>query len=337
MSTRQFCVYNETRESLLGPRVAFLDTRSDPLAAVKVLIEGLAPDADTGLWLTPLKSIPAVPRLSAYDLVYLDRDGFVVHGVELVPDDKAPRVDGAAASALVLPIHSFAASQALPGDRFVLRPAEEMEAVAPSKASLGAAGAPVVPIEPGKSACGYPRRPDWEVSGADHRAITTPVSAAQEPSVALEKILPYEPGPLARPRKWGARPTALEPVNPLAEIRPVAAPTPRFALLHTLRHLRIRVQISISTAPSPPQGSARGPLQPNAGRPGVPPSAEPSRNAVAGAATAVGSGVRMAGSLLGRRWTSFVAAYVRWAESFMFRPAPMVPRLNGKRKARFLF
>jgi hypothetical protein len=127
MPTKEFCVYNETQESLLSSRVSVIDTRSDPLNLLKVLMEGPAPNEETGLWLNPLKSVPTVPRISPYDLVFLDRDCRVIHGVELVPDAEVPHFNGQAASALVLPFRSFASSQTHPGDQVVIRAVEEME------------------------------------------------------------------------------------------------------------------------------------------------------------------------------------------------------------------
>jgi len=58
MQTKEFCVYNETRENFLSPKVTVIDTKSDPLKAVKVLIEGLGPNAETGLWLNPSRVFP---------------------------------------------------------------------------------------------------------------------------------------------------------------------------------------------------------------------------------------------------------------------------------------
>ncbi|HEY6488660.1 MAG TPA: hypothetical protein VIY99_06010 [Terracidiphilus sp.] len=127
MPTQEYCVYNETQENLLTPRVTVIDTRSEPLKAVKVLIEGLGPNAQSGLWLNPLDRVPSVPSLSSYDLVYLDRHFCVVKGVALVADNEVPPFDGEAASALVLPIHTFSASHTHPGDKFLLCTADEME------------------------------------------------------------------------------------------------------------------------------------------------------------------------------------------------------------------
>jgi hypothetical protein len=145
MQTKEFCVYNETRENFLSPKVTVIDTKSDPLRAVKVLIEGLGPNAETGLWLNPLKSVPTVPRLSPYDLVYLDQDCRVMQGVALVPDDEVPRFDGHATSALLLPIHSFSRSQTHPGDQVIICSAEEMEH-RPPRLPVLATPAPTYPV-----------------------------------------------------------------------------------------------------------------------------------------------------------------------------------------------
>lgn len=365
MSNREYCVYNETRENLLSPRVAFIDTRSDPLKAVKVLIEGLAPNADTGLWLNPMKSVPAVPRLTAYDLVYLDRDGCVVHGVELVPDDEAPKFEGAAASALVLPIHSFAASQAVAGDRFVLRPAEEMPAVgaairtrtqdlAPTAARAVEPIAKVqAPPERAKEnpaalvACARMNKQISPTPAAGKRAAVMMVASAPEPNAALDtivvgKVAPEQFEPLTRPVKWCAQSTALEPVNPLGEIRLPARKAPRFALLYRIAHLRIRVQISVSTVPAAAQGFERPRLERNAGASRAGRLVRISKNAMAGVRT---GGARGA-AVLGDQWIACKAAYFRWAESFMFRPAQkaasmpptemLPPSLSYTRKPRFL-
>ncbi len=318
MSPREYCAYNETRANLVAPRVSLIDTRSDPLKAVKVLIEGLAPNADAGLWLNPLKSIPAVPRLSAYDLVYLDHQGCVVHGIELAPDDEVPPIDGLAASALLLPLHSFTASQAQPGDRVVLQlPNETCAPPAPD-------------IAPARS----------KPAEAQHPA---PAILAKLPSLA-----------------WSPR----EPV----EAQPPAAARRRFSLLHMLTHLRIHIQISIAFAPAPvsavstPQ-SALVAAQPPApvlraatqtAAPSAPPQLHPELHAENPQAwcpvdDVVGDGVAKLGrtrdrrfnSFLGRRWRSSRAAYLRWADSFVFdrpqaQPDYGLPRL-GRNLFHFIF
>ncbi len=127
MRTTEFCVYNETQENFLSTRATVIDSRSDPLKVVQVLVEGLAVGADTALWLNPISTLQSVPRLSPFDLILLDRDGRVVHGMELIPAARLPRLNGTAESALILPFHTFSTSQTHPGDHVVICPAEELQ------------------------------------------------------------------------------------------------------------------------------------------------------------------------------------------------------------------
>lgn len=124
MDTKEFCVYNKTRENFLSSGVTVIDSVSDPLQVLKVLIEGLADNAETGMWLTPLRRVPIVPRISPFDLVYLDQDRRVLHGVEVLPSAYLSPFDGPAESALLLPIHTLSSSQTIPGDQFVIYEAE---------------------------------------------------------------------------------------------------------------------------------------------------------------------------------------------------------------------
>lgn len=300
MSAREFCVYNETRENFITPRVTVVDTRTDPLRAVKVLIEGLAPNADSGLWLKPLKSVPMIPRLSAYDLVYLDHDGCVVHGVELAPDDEAPHVDRLASSALLLPLHTFAASKIQPGDRVVFRSPDELHTVATQAAAKQKSAAPPVLVS----------------------AAATAIHP--EPGAGLTKL---------QALAWSVAPS--QAASPLRTIksRTIPAPAPArngFEFLRSLVHLRIRVQISITTAP-----------------PGTAPAIHTEKVAVSGSApspiairadttsslpslsrqftdlcrdffSAVSGGITRGSSFFCRNTLACHAAYIRWADGFVF-------------------
>jgi hypothetical protein len=326
MSTPEYCVYNETRNHLLAPRVAALDTRTDPLKAVKVLIEGLAPNAATGLWLNPLKSIPAVPRLSAYDLVYLDHEGHVVHGVELVPDDEPPRVQGLAVSALLLPIHSFAASRAMPGDRFVFRRADEVPAVA-TVAETQSIAPTVRPSSP----------------------LNAPASRAAIEKIPLETLRPLSWQPASFESFVPS--VALEPVDPHAShaIEPSSRPASRFGLLRSLANVRIRVHISISAAPEMPvRVASPGPSQKRFQK-SLQPVVRQLSQLPANALIAVRPHIAKGASSLRRQCAAGKAAYVRWADSFIFRPAkpssglssipdtPLLPPpMSSIRKPRFL-
>jgi hypothetical protein len=126
MDVEKYCAYNRTRERFLSEEVIGADGAHDPLAILKVLIEGLALDSKSGFWLKHLADIPSVPRLSPFDLVYLDRDHWVIQGVEILPGAEIPPLSRQVASALVLPLHTISSTQTDPGDRLVVCLEEEM-------------------------------------------------------------------------------------------------------------------------------------------------------------------------------------------------------------------
>jgi hypothetical protein len=261
MPPTDYCVYNETRSSCLTLRVIIIDAQAEPLKAVKALIEGLPPqtepDAVSALWLNPLKSIPSVPRLSPYDLVYLDHEGRIVHSIELVPDDEVPRYDGPAASALVLPLHSFNASSSTRGDRVILRPIPEaVPDFVPSAFSLAAAPQASLPLEPAAPEPG------------PARAWTSTFTA--------NPFVPDAPLP-RQARFWpDLPPVPLQPALPFDETGP-ALPVPRakklaaFHLLRSIARLRIGVRISITLEPSAAQSTSLAtvpvPSNPNTAQP----------------------------------------------------------------------
>jgi hypothetical protein len=147
MDTKEFCVYNKTRENFLSAGVTVIDSVSDPLQVLKVLIEGLADNAETGMWLTPLRRVPIVPRISPFDLVYLDQDRRVLHGVEVLPSAYLSPFDGPADSALLLPIHTLSSSQTHPGDQFVIYEAEESPQPATEPEALTELQSAPLPLE----------------------------------------------------------------------------------------------------------------------------------------------------------------------------------------------
>jgi len=332
MPASDFCAYNETRENLLMTCVTVIDTRTDPLKTVKVLIEGPAPDTGAGLWLNPLKSIPAVPRLSAYDLVYLDREGCVVRGMELAPDDDVPRVDTSAASALLLPLHTFTASHIEPGDRVVIRPAGDTTLpAAPVEMSPVSKPLAVVPAEPASASRFWSTHsPICELPILSSGPLTNPVTS-----------------PLASP----VASPATDPVAPPAAIQSPAPVRSSFQFLRTLARLRIHIQISITTAPAPAPVAVQKLAAPSA-QPRVQPRfsvgsrfSAPARlrRLTALSAAALRSFVTKAPARLHRRGRSAGAAYLRWAEAFVFGPGHtasfgdlLVPRV-GRYIVGFIF
>lgn len=133
MDTRKYRIENTTRKSSLSAGVHVIDNRLEPLAVLKVLIEGLAFNEDAGLWLTGLIGIPMVPRLAPIDLLYLDQDYRVVEAAGLLPDAEFPAFHAPSVSALVLPYLTLTASNTQTGDQLVMSVVEdEVPAALPS-------------------------------------------------------------------------------------------------------------------------------------------------------------------------------------------------------------
>lgn len=92
-----------------SPAVSVLgvDTRQNPLQVLKIVVEALAVNASIGLWLEPYSGISMVPRISPFDLVYLN-DKKQVTGVSAIRPGMEPNPQkGKVASALVLPLHTI--------------------------------------------------------------------------------------------------------------------------------------------------------------------------------------------------------------------------------------
>jgi uncharacterized protein len=124
METRKYCVYNQTRESFLSLGVTVADTAAKQL---KVLMENLSIKADTGLWLTPFRGVPATKGLTPVDLIYLDDDNRVIQAIESFPNHAIEPTREQPASALVLAGHTIFSTQTQPGDMLLICVADEME------------------------------------------------------------------------------------------------------------------------------------------------------------------------------------------------------------------
>ncbi len=106
-------VYNRAREDSLSLAVVVVDTTTESL---KRLIDDLAVEDGTGIWLTPYRGIPSAPGLPPFDVVYLDEDQRVAQAVESYPSPEAKPLYAQAASALVLPAHTVFASHTRTGE-----------------------------------------------------------------------------------------------------------------------------------------------------------------------------------------------------------------------------
>lgn len=128
MEAKRFTIQNKTRETSVGNGVTAINCAREPLTALRVMVEGLGSGEEPGLWLTQVSVIPMVPRISPFDLVYLDADHRVVECVELLPTSKIPRFKKPATSVLVVPLHTIASAQVGIGDQFAFDEVTDPEA-----------------------------------------------------------------------------------------------------------------------------------------------------------------------------------------------------------------
>jgi len=124
VESKEYCVYNQTRECFLGLDVTVSDLTPEDLQAE---IEHLAMKPGEGLWIRTFHGMPATGSLPALDWIYLDEDCRVIETAESFPASGASLTGPEASSALALPPHSIYLSQTQRGDRLVVCAAKEMQ------------------------------------------------------------------------------------------------------------------------------------------------------------------------------------------------------------------
>ncbi len=233
MKAKRYTIQNKTREAPVGCGVTAINCAREPLTALRVMVEGLGSGEEPGLWLTQVRVIPMVPRISPFDLLYLDADHRVVERVELLPTSEIPRFKKPAASVLVLPLRTFSSAQVDIGDQFVF---DEV-------------------AEPDEAAEISPSKPELQVS-AEPAAVATqavepPAGEAPRPlaefeSPFLNPFLNVEPEPLEQaPAIEFAKPDRQEPAREQKE---------EFVLAEFLRTEPIAVPAVVAEEqPSAPQ------------------------------------------------------------------------------------
>jgi hypothetical protein len=154
MDSRIFCAYNETSKCFLSTRVTVVDAALEPLKVLKVLMEGLGPDAKAGLWLIHFKGVPVARALSPFDLIYLDKDFKVVHGVELSVDSNFEPFRGQPSSALILPSKTLTAAKTRSGHQVNFREVYDPAAQSSAISQPSASQRPPVPDAPPSQGAG---------------------------------------------------------------------------------------------------------------------------------------------------------------------------------------
>lgn len=172
MDTKKYRILNKTRENALSQGVALVDSTFEPLTVLRVMVEGLAHNESTGLWLTRVSDLPSVPRLAPFDVVYLDKNQSVVEASELLPAARLPRFCKPATTALILPFQTISASQTGLGDNLEFCSLEQPEEDKPSVPATEIAAAPAVEVR------------------AEPEANLEPAGAAESAQAAAELMTP---------------------------------------------------------------------------------------------------------------------------------------------------
>lgn len=193
MDSKYFSVFNKTRQTYLSDQIRIVDAVLEPLKVLKVLIEGLDPRVEEGLWLTHFKGVPVARTLSPFDLIYLDKDYRVVHAVELTTDSDFAPFKGLPESALVLPPQSISSSGSHKGDLLILRVIEQR---VPDTSRVAIPPPPQPVTQAGRSLRDL--SPTTRFSNASF-----PLPSTQVPNPAVEALLPAHSSPSVHPAPTG--------------------------------------------------------------------------------------------------------------------------------------
>jgi uncharacterized membrane protein (UPF0127 family) len=112
--------FNQTRQRYLATELAVAQTHWTRLRGLL----GTSKDDfrnGRGLWIRPCRGVHTLAMRFPIDVVYLDRDGAVVHLEPNLPPWRFAPVRLHAASVLELPIRSIAATETALGDRIEIR------------------------------------------------------------------------------------------------------------------------------------------------------------------------------------------------------------------------
>jgi hypothetical protein len=109
--------YNPGSERVLSSRLLVIDAACEPIKVLKILTQGLAAHTRYGIWLVNCQGVPVARAASEFDLLYLDEQQRVLHGIELSRNGEFEPFRGHAASILILQSKTIARSRTFTGDR----------------------------------------------------------------------------------------------------------------------------------------------------------------------------------------------------------------------------
>jgi hypothetical protein len=121
---RIYCAYNQTRQQFLSEQVELADLPPENLREYLTLFESGSAKA---FWLAPFRGISPGHVDTPIDLVFLDRNNFVLAVVESFPIAQPTSCNWPAGTALALPAQSVASSGTLAGDHLILCSPQKMK------------------------------------------------------------------------------------------------------------------------------------------------------------------------------------------------------------------
>ena len=132
METKNYCAYNVTRNTLLSERVTMADASLGSMKILDLMMHGPEAERGSAVWLTGCTGSPNVPRLFAFEVLYMDSDFRVLEAARVSAEATFPAAAGGMAGALILPDGMLASSGTEAGD--LLRVCDDGELAALIKA-----------------------------------------------------------------------------------------------------------------------------------------------------------------------------------------------------------
>jgi hypothetical protein len=294
VNTRLFSAFSQASKRPLATRITVIDSVIEPIKVLKILLEGITPTDETGIWITRFSGLPVARSFSPFDLVYLDDDFRVVHTAEITQNSNFVPFKGLPTSALVLPPDSIVLSKTHAGDRLamyaydpaassaqprqVIPPAKQ--AAKPSAPPAPASSAPRVHVTPERVHVAAPVATtlQGEVLRPAKPAQSLPVTSQSHPAVAVPQIS-ESPEPLAPPQlisqrseRSAASPVSVEEKRPSPVAETTSQPAPAPAVIASAEPASIisLQEVAASTPPATnqvltaasPQSSAAAPTPP---------------------------------------------------------------------------
>lgn len=120
MDSSLYTIFDPATHRILVEGVSTLDATQDPLRALQIMIDGPALHAHAGIWMAPFHAIAFVPRLAAYDIVYLNANERMIDMRELESGTDYPAYMQIPASILILPPRTIATTEIKIGDKLLM-------------------------------------------------------------------------------------------------------------------------------------------------------------------------------------------------------------------------